>query len=93
MKQNEKYFFKTLILGVLFLSPFLALAQPIASNDNATGNEDQPISITAIQGNDLANTGSLVLSSIDLNWLVYVNYLVLNSIDDLRSLRHYKLRV
>lgn len=67
MKQNEKYFFKTLILGVLFLSPFLALAQPIASNDNATGNEDQPISITAIQGNDLANTGSLVLSSIDLN--------------------------
>ena len=67
MKQNEKYFFKTLILGVLFLSPFLALAQPIASNDNATGNEDQPISIAAIQGNDLANTGSLVLSSIDLN--------------------------
>ena len=67
MKQNEKYFFKTLILGVLFLSPFLALAQPIASNDNATGNEDQPISITAIQSNDLANTGSLVLSSIDLN--------------------------
>jgi gliding motility-associated-like protein len=67
MKQNEKYFFKTLILGVLFLSPFLALSQPIASNDNATGNEDQPISITAIQGNDLANTGSLVLSSIDLN--------------------------
>ncbi len=67
MKQNEKYFFKTLILGVLFLSPFIALAQPIASNDNATGNEDQPISITAIQGNDLANTGSLVLSSIDLN--------------------------
>jgi gliding motility-associated-like protein len=67
MKQNEKYFFKTLILGVLFLSPFLALSQPIASNDNATGNEDQPISITAIQGTDLANTGSLVLSSIDLN--------------------------
>ena len=67
MKQNEKYFFKTLILGVLFLSPFIALAQPIASNDNATGNEDQPISITAIQSNDLANTGSLVLSSIDLN--------------------------
>lgn len=67
MKQNEKYFFKTLILGVIFLSPFLAPAQPIASNDNATGNEDQPISIIAIQSNDLANTGSLVLSSIDLN--------------------------
>jgi gliding motility-associated-like protein len=67
MKQNEKYFFKTLFVGVLFLSPFLALAQPSASNDNTSGNEDQPISIAAIQSNDLANGGSLVLSSIDLN--------------------------
>jgi gliding motility-associated-like protein len=67
MKQNEKYFFKTLFVGVLFLSPFLALAQPSASNDNTSGNEDQPISIAAIQSNDLANVGSLVLSSIDLN--------------------------
>lgn len=65
MKQNEKYFFKTLFVGVLFLSPFLALAQPSASNDNTSGNEDQPISIAAIQSNDLANGGSLVLSSID----------------------------
>lgn len=67
MKQNKNCFYKILFAGVLFLSPLLALAQPNATNDNASGNEDQPITIFAIQSNDIANSGTLVLSSIDLN--------------------------
>jgi gliding motility-associated-like protein len=67
MKQNEIPFYKSLIIGFLIFSPFVVLAQPNASNDIATGNEDQIISIAAIQSNDLANGGSLVLSTIDLN--------------------------
>ena len=67
MKQNEIPFFKTLLIGFLIFSPFVVLAQPNASNNIATGNEDQIISIAAIQSNDIANGGSLVLSTIDLN--------------------------
>lgn len=67
MKQNVFPFYKSLFLGFLFFSPFFLLAQPIATNDIASGNEDQIISIAAIQSNDLANGGSLVLSTIDLN--------------------------
>lgn len=67
MKQNEIPFYKSLFIGFLFFSPFILLAQPNATNDIASGNEDQIISIAAIQSNDLANGGSLVLSTIDLN--------------------------
>jgi gliding motility-associated-like protein len=67
MKQNEIPFYKTLLIGFLIFSPFVVLAQPNASNNIATGNEDQIISIAAIQSNDIANGGSLVLSTIDLN--------------------------
>ena len=67
MKQNEFPCYKYLIIGFLFLSPLFALAQPIATNDIASGNEDQIISVSAIQSNDIANGGTLVLSSIDLN--------------------------
>ena len=52
MKQNEIPFYKTLLIGFLIFSPFVVLAQPNASNDIATGNEDQIISIAAIQSND-----------------------------------------
>lgn len=67
MKQNEIPFYKSLFIGFLFFSPIILLAQPNATNDIASGNEDQIISIAAIQSNDLANGGSLVLSTIDLN--------------------------
>ncbi|MFM1810447.1 MAG: hypothetical protein RLZZ382_1672 [Bacteroidota bacterium] len=67
MKQNEFPCYKYLIIGFLFLSPLFALAQPIATNDIASGNEDQIISIVAIQSNDLANGGTLVTSTIDIN--------------------------
>jgi len=70
MKQNEIPFYKFLIIGFLIFSPFVVLAQPNASNDITTGNEDQIISIAAIQSNDLANGGSLVLSTIDLNTII-----------------------
>ena len=72
MKQNEIPFYKFLIIGFLIFSPFVVLAQPNASNDITTGNEDQIISIAAIQSNDLANGGSLVLSTIDLEVLSWL---------------------
>lgn len=67
MKQNENPFYKSLFIGLCLLSPIMSLAQPIATNDIASGNEDQIISVSAIQSNDIANGGTLVLSSIDLN--------------------------
>jgi gliding motility-associated-like protein len=67
MKQNENPFYKVLFIGFLLFIPLLSLAQPIATNDVASGNEDQIISVSAIQSNDIANGGTLVLSSIDLN--------------------------
>lgn len=67
MKQNENPFYKVLFIGFLLFIPLLSLAQPIATNDVASGNEDQIISIAAIQSNDIANGGSLVISSIDIN--------------------------
>lgn len=55
-------------LALVFLSfSSLFLAQPIANNDNASGNEDQIITVNSIQSNDVSNGGTLVLSSIDLN--------------------------
>lgn len=47
--------------------PMTLLAQPTANSDVITGNEDQIITLNAIQSNDLANGGTLVLSTIDLN--------------------------
>ena len=67
MKQNEIPFYKVLFIGFLLFIPLLSLAQPIATNDVTSGNEDQIISVAAIQSNDIANGGALVLSSIDLN--------------------------
>ena len=67
MKQNEIPFYKVLFIGFLLFIPLLSLAQPIATNDVTAGNEDQIISVAAIQSNDIANGGALVLSSIDLN--------------------------
>ena len=56
---------------ILFLCSTLCsnnlLAQPAANNDNTSGNEDQLITLYAIQSNDVANGGTLVISSIDLN--------------------------
>jgi gliding motility-associated-like protein len=55
-------------LALVFLSlSSMFLAQPIANNDNVTGNEDQIITLNAVQSNDVSNGGSLVLSCIDLN--------------------------
>ena len=67
MKQNENPFYKVLFIGFLLFLPLIALSQPIATTDIASGNEDQIISVSAIQSNDIANGGTLVLSSIDLN--------------------------
>ena len=67
MKQNEIPFYKFLFLGFLALSPLLSLAQPLATNDAGNGNEDQIININAIQSNDVANGGTLVLSTLDIN--------------------------
>ncbi|MFZ9582193.1 MAG: Ig-like domain-containing protein, partial [Crocinitomicaceae bacterium] len=52
---------------LFILAPASLFAQPVANNDNGTGNEDQVITVTAIQNNDVANASSLVLSSIDIN--------------------------
>ena len=67
MKQNENPFYKVLFIGFLLFLPLIALSQPIATTDIASGTEDQIISVSAIQSNDIANGGTLVLSSIDLN--------------------------
>lgn len=57
--------FTKILLFILVPASFFA--QPVANNDNGTGNEDQVITVTAIQNNDVANASSLVLSSIDIN--------------------------
>lgn len=54
-------------LALVLVLPLIAIAQPLAVNDIGSGNEDQIINLNAIQSNDLANGGTLVLSSIDLN--------------------------
>lgn len=56
------------LLGfALCLGSMPAYAAPIANNDNSSGNEDQTIVVLAIQNNDLANGGTLLSSTIDLN--------------------------
>ena len=45
----------------------LPLCPPIASNDAANGNEDQVVTLTAIQSNDLDSNGTVVISTIDLD--------------------------
>lgn len=68
MKNTATLFLKTLFsIGALMLAPLISHAQPIANNDNGSGNEDQIISINGIHNNDISNGGSLVLSTIDLN--------------------------
>ena len=49
------------------LSSFVSLAAPVANSDSNSGTEDQIIIVLAIQNNDLANGGTLVASTIDLN--------------------------
>ncbi|MEY3049159.1 MAG: hypothetical protein RL365_1197, partial [Bacteroidota bacterium] len=45
----------------------LPLCPPIANNDAANGNEDQVVTLTAIQSNDLDSNGTVVISTIDLD--------------------------
>lgn len=67
MNQKATPFIQVLFLALILIFPLTLMAQPIASNNVGSGSEDQIITVVAIQSNDMANGGTLVLSTIDLN--------------------------
>lgn len=89
MKLNETKKLTALFTLTFSLVSYFSIAAPQANNDLGNGNEDQIITLLGVHSNDIANGGTLMISSIDIDATVAGNQSTFTSANGQWSVNYF----